>query len=95
MSNIEILLKNKIQELGEFLLSICENETKKQDIKNALIDLPSYKILLFISFLDLNKVNEQINDLINLFQLNDTSDNRLKIREYINYFIQVKDIINN
>ena len=92
--NIEILLKNKIQDLGNFLLSIY-NDDKKQDIKDALIDLPSYKILLFISFLDLNKVNEQINDLINLFQLNDTSDNRNKIKEYINYFIQVKDIINN
>ena len=36
--NIEIILKNKIQELGEFLISICKNDIKKQDIKDSLID---------------------------------------------------------
>ena len=94
-TNIEILLKNKIKELGEFLISICENDIKKQDIKDALIDLPSYKILLFISLLDLNKIENQINDLINLFQLNDNTENRDEIKKYIDYFIQVKEIINN
>ena len=49
-TNIEILLKDKIKQLGNFLISICLDETKKKDIKDALIDLPSYKILLFISF---------------------------------------------
>ena len=93
--NIEILLKDKIKQLGEYLISICENETKKKDIIDALIELPSYKILLFVSFLDLNKIDNQINDLINLFQLNDNTENKNQIKEYINYFIQVKDIINN
>ena len=94
-TNIEILLKNKIKELGEFLISICENDIKKQDIKDALIDLPSYKILLFISFLNHDKIDEQISDFVILFKLNDNTENRNKIKEYINYFIQVKDIINN
>ena len=93
-TNIEILLKNKIKELGEFLLSICLDETKKQDIKDALIDLPFYKILLFISFLDDTKIDNQINDFIKLFQLNDSQDNRDKIKEYIEYFFQIKTIIN-
>ena len=93
-TNIEILLKNKIKDLGEFLLSFCENETKKQDIKDALIDLPFYKILLFISFLDNNKIDNQINDFITLFQLNDSQENREKIKEYIEYFFQIKSIIN-
>ena len=93
-TNIEILLKNKIKDLGEFLLSICENETKKQDIKDALIDLPFYKILLFISFLDNSKIDNQINDFIKLFSLQDNEENRLKIKEYIEYFFQIKTIIN-
>ena len=93
-TNIEILLKNKIKDLGEFLLSICENENKKNEIKTALIDLPFYKILLFISFLDSNKIDNQINDFINSFQLNDTQENRDKIKEYIEYFFQIKLIIN-
>ena len=93
--NIEILLKDKIKQLGEFLISICNDNDKKQNIIDSLIELPSYKILLFISFLDLNKVENQINDIIVLFQLNDSVENRLKIREYIDYFIEVKNIINN
>ena len=92
--NIEILLKDKIKELGEFLLSICENETKKNHIKDTLIDLPFYKILLFISFLDSNKIDNQIDDFINIFSLTNTEDNRLKIKEYIDYFFQIKTIIN-
>ena len=93
--NIEILLKDKIKQLGEFLISICNDNDKKQNINDSLIELPSYKILLFISFLDLNKVENQINEIIVLFQLNDSVENRLKIREYIDYFIEVKNIINN
>ena len=94
-TNIEILLKNKIKDLGEFLISICENDNKKKDIIDSLIELPSYKILLFISFLDLNKVDNQISDFIQLFQLVDNTENRDEIKKYINYFIEVKNIINN
>ena len=93
-TNVEILLKNKIKDLGEFLLSICQNETKKQDIKDALIDLPFYKILLFISFLDNNKIDNQINDFVKLLCLEQSNDNSEKIKEFIEYFIQIKSIIN-
>ena len=94
-TNIEILLKNKIKDLGEFLISICENDNKKKDIIDSLIELPSYKIILFISFLDLNKIDNQISDFIQLFQLVDNTENRDEIKKYINYFIEVKNIINN
>ncbi len=89
--NIEILLRQKIEELGHFLVSICDNENKKKEIKDSLIDLPFYKILLFITFLDKDK---QINDFINLFSLNNTEENRDKILEYLNYFLQIKSILN-
>ena len=56
-NNIEILLRNKIQDLGNFLLTICNNDTKKKEIQDTLIGLPFYKILIFISFLDKDKFN--------------------------------------
>jgi hypothetical protein len=56
-NNIEILLRNKIQDLGNFLLTICNNDTKKKEIQDTLIALPFYKILIFISFLDKDKFN--------------------------------------
>ena len=93
-NNIEILLKQKIQELGLFLVSICENEDKKKDIKDAILDLPFYKILLFISFLDKDKADNQINDLVNIFCLNNNEENRVKILEYLKYFLEIKTILN-
>ena len=93
-TNVETILKDKVKELGEFLITICNDESKKQDIKDSLIGLPTYKILLFVSFLDLEKVEYQISDFIILFKLIDTYDNREKIKEYINYFLEIKKILN-
>ena len=93
-TNLEILLKDKIKELGEFLIEICLDNDKKNDIKDTLIDLPMYKIMMFISFLDQNKIDHQIIDFENLFKFNHTEENRLKIKEYIQFFLNVKDILN-
>lgn len=94
-NNVETILNNKVKELGEYLISICENDSKKQDIHNALIDLPTYKILLFISFLDNNKIDHQIDDFVKLFQIRNDNETRENIKSYIDYFIQVKEILNN
>ena len=93
-NNIEILLKEKINDLGNFLISICDNHSKKNDIKNSLIDIPTYKVLLFISFIDPNKIEHQINDFIKLFHINDSNENRDKIKQYIKYFISIKNVLN-
>ena len=93
-NNIEILLRNKIQDLGNFLISICNNETKKKEINDTLISLPLYKILLFISILDKNKFNHQIDNFVKSFSLEDSDNNREIIKEYLNYFINVKEILN-
>ena len=93
-TQLELLLKDKVKELGEFLIEICEDDTKKQNIRDTLIDLPVYRIIMFISFLNEDKIDNQIDDFENLFKLNKSIESRLKIREYINYFIQIKDILN-
>ena len=93
-NNIEILLRNKIQDLGNFLISICNNENKKKEINDTLISLPLYKILLFISILDKNKFNHQIDNFVKSFDLDNNENNREIIKEYLNYFINVKEILN-
>ena len=93
-NNIEILLRNKIQDLGNFLITICNNENKKKEINDTLISLPLYKILLFISILDKNKFNHQIDNFVKSFDLEDSDNNREIIKEYLNYFINVKEILN-
>ena len=92
-NQIEIILKDKIKELGQFLISICDNEEKKQTIKETIIDIPSYKLLLFVSLLDPNRIDNQINDFINIFNINDTTENRQVLKEKLDYFIQVKNIL--
>ena len=92
---IETILKEKISNLGSFLLSICNDKNKKKDIEKKLKKLPTYKILLFITLLDKNKIDYQINDFINIFSLNNTEENINKIKEYILYFIEIKEILNN
>ena len=63
-NNIEIILRNKIQSLANFLISICNNENKKNMIDESLNNLALYKILLFISLLDKNKFNHQIDEFV-------------------------------
>jgi hypothetical protein len=94
-NNIDIILKSKINDLGHFLINNTENDTKKKEIQDALIDIPTYKILLFVSFIDKNKIDLQINDFIKLFQIKDTEDIRNTIKTYIDYFIEVKQILNS
>lgn len=92
---MEPLLKDKIQLMAEYLISQCNDTNKVKQINDTLTDLPLYKIILFINFLDLKKMDAQIDDFIKLFSLNDTEDSRNKIKEYLNYFIEVKSILNN
>ena len=93
-TQLEIMLKDKVKELGEFLIEICEDNDKKQNIIDTLIDLPIYKILLFISFLNEDKIDHQIDDFENLFKLKHTEESRLKIKDYITFFLSVKEILN-
>jgi hypothetical protein len=57
MSNIETILRQKIKQFADFLISICNNENKKIVINESLNNLPLYKILLFISLLVEDRFN--------------------------------------
>ena len=45
---------------------------------------------MFITFLNVDTIEDKINDFIKIFKLNDTEDNREKIKNHINYFIEIK-----
>ena len=94
-NTLEIILKDRVKTLGEFLISICQDEIKKKAIKDTLIGIEYYKILMFITFLNVDTIEDKINYIIKIFKLNDTEDNREKIKNHINYFIDIKKIINS
>ena len=91
---MEQLLKEKLSNLADFLITICKDDKKKKDIDESMRDMSLCKMILFINFLDETKVDGQINDFIKLFSLEDNQSNKDYIKDYIEYFIKVKNILN-
>ena len=93
MSETENILKQKIFDFGNYLISICNSEQKKYDIQKQLSDMKIEQILLFLMFLNENRINQDINDLIIKFELVNNSENIIEIKKHINYFIQIKNLM--
>ena len=104
----------KVQELGNYFLSVCNDEQKKYIIKCCLLNDNKINNLYFVKLLrkqddtedksivvkDLND-NEtiqyyysQVNEFIVNFSLQNNEDVKNKLKEYLDYFISVKDSIN-
>ena len=94
-NNIESILKNKILELSDFLKSKCNHNEQIELITNKLDNLKYYEIMLFISFLNINKVNEYSNQFLHTYKIVETEEIRDTIKDYIIYFISIKELINN
>ena len=91
--NIETILINKIKQFSTYLISICNCNNSKQMIEDKMMNLKLYEILLFISFLNQQKLNDEISLLFKQFNLIDNEENRKNVLDYINYFIKIKYII--
>ena len=91
---MEQLLTEKLTNLGDFLISICKDNNKKLEINESIKNMSMYKMMLFINFLDESKIDTQINDFVKLFSLEDSQSNKDHIKDYILYFIKVKNILN-
>jgi hypothetical protein len=50
---------------------------------------------MFIILINDNKMDEQIHEFINKFNLNDSEESKNKIKEYYKYFLEVKKIFYN
>ena len=91
---MEQLLTEKLTNLGDFLISICKDNNKKKDIDESIKNMSMCKMMLFINFLDESKIDAQINDFVKLFSLENNQGNKDHIKDYIVYFIKVKNILN-
>ena len=92
--NLEIILTNKIKQFGNYLIENCKNENTKQLIKDRLCNLKLYEILLFATFLQKDKLDEEVNLLINKFEINDCENVKNEIKTYVEYFIKIIQILN-
>ena len=91
--SIETILRNKILELSDYLKSKCDNNEQIELITKKLDNLKNYEIMLFISFLNINKVNEYCNQFIDTYKIDETEQIRETIKDYILYFISIRDLI--
>ena len=91
--SIETILRNKILELSDYLKSKCDNNKQIELITKKLENLKYYEIMIFISFLNVDKVNEYCDQFINTYKIDETEEIREKIKDYIIYFISIRDLI--
>ena len=93
-NTLEQILKEKILNLSNFLKSKSDNETQNKLIDKKLNDLKFYEILLFISFLQKNQIDTYIEQFLNTYKIEDSDETRNTIKEYMSYFVEVKEIMN-
>ena len=94
VETIENILKDKILELSHFLKSKCNNNEQLELITNKLDSLKYYEIMLFVSFLNINRINEYCDQFIHTYKINETPEIREKINDYLIYFISIKELMN-
>ena len=92
----EIILNNKIIQYGNFLISVCNDDNKKLFIQNKVNNLKSYDIMLMMIFYSLKEDKDtEIRNLMKEFSIIDNDDNFNEIKEQLNYFLNVYNILKN
>ena len=95
MQNLEPLLLEKINEFGLYLISVCNNEDKKELIHKKIIKMDFIEILLFITLFDKSKIDTEIHKMVNELCIEYNDDVINKIKNQLDYFITVKEILNS
>ena len=92
-NNIEIILREKIFNFSTYIISKCNNEDHKKQIEERLNNLKFFEIMAFIYFLDENRIHSYTNDLLKSYDIEDTIEFRDKVKENLEYFVEIKKII--
>ena len=86
----------KLNELGNYLLTINNDESKKLFINDILIKCRYQDGLVTIKLMrqESDDDNSQLNEWLSVYGLQDNEENRLKLKEYQDYFLSVQEYIN-
>ena len=87
---------NKLNEFGNYLLTINNDENKKLFINDILIKCRYQDGLVSIKCMrqESDDENSQLNEWISIYGLEDNEENRTKLKEYLCYFLSVQEYIN-
>ena len=91
--SLETILRNKINELSHYLKSFCNNDDQVNLIEHKLNNLKYYEIMLFILSLKESEIETYINQFINTYKIHETEQIRNTIKEYLQYFISVNNLL--
>ena len=95
MSNlleIKNILFTKIEDFKNLIINLCNNDNDKNKINDTFKDLSFWKIMLFIMLINDNKMDGQINEFLEKFNIINNDENKNQIKEYYNYFLNVKSV---
>ena len=85
----------KLNELGKYLLSINNDESKKIFINDILIKCKYNEALVTIKCIRPEaEDNSQLDEWVSVYGLEDSEENRSKLKEYQEYFLSVQEYIN-
>ena len=85
----------KLNEFGNYLLSINNNESKKLFINVIYINCKYNEALNTIKMIRPEaEDNSQLNEWVSVYGLVDDEENRSKLKEYQEYFLSVQEYIN-
>ena len=86
---------NKLNEFGNYLLSINNDESKKLFINVIYIYSKYEESLNTIKMMRPELENDsQLNEWISVYGLENNENNRTKLKEYLCYFLSVQEYIN-
>ena len=91
--SLEIILREKINEMSNYLKSFSNNDEQLYLIEDKLKNLKYYEIMLFILSLKETQIENYIDQFINTYKINETEIKRQTIKEFLLYFISVNKIL--
>lgn len=90
---MESIFKSKLENLSKILIENCYNENKKMEITNKIYNMKMYEIIYFINFITPEIIENEKNKLIKEFCLNDNEIVQNEIKNFLEYFLNVKEIL--
>ena len=86
---------NKLNEFGNYLLSINNDESKKLFINVIYVYCKYDEALITIKMMRPELEDDsQLNEWISVYGLENNENNRTKLKEYLCYFLSVQEYIN-
>ena len=92
-NSLENILRNKINELSDYLKSFCDNDEQIHLLEQNLNNLKYYELLLLIMSLKESEIGTYTNQFFHIYQINETEEIRQTIKEYLLYFININNLL--